>query len=74
MILCIMEMFKLKSLNQVHFNKFQRSIKQHGHCNDNHKAKLDYMTPKLVHPFVHAPRDDVKSDNNKCHKNISCLS
>jgi len=21
----------------------------------NHKAKLAYVTPKLVHPFVHAP-------------------
>jgi len=28
---------------------------QHGFCNGNHKAKLAYVTPKLVHPFVHAP-------------------
>jgi hypothetical protein len=30
---------------------FLRSTKQHGHCNGNHKEKLAYVTPKLVHPF-----------------------
>jgi hypothetical protein len=28
---------------------------QHEHYNGNHKAKLAYVTPKLVHPFVHDP-------------------
>jgi hypothetical protein len=32
-----------------------------GHCNGNHKAKLAYVTPKLVHPFVHAPNKNETS-------------